>query len=203
MQREFSEDPVVTVILYRGGLWICSLRSIFLGRCDWNLVLKTTYCCWTRVSFVTATRYSSAWMKFYDSHAIQQCVNEILWQPRARAVRGWTFGFSHAIQPCVTDILQQPRDRAVRGWKFVTATRQSSAWMKFCDSHAIQQCVNEILWQPRARAVRGWTLVFSHAIQPCVNDILQQPRDRAVRGWKFVTATRQSSAWMKFYAATR
>jgi len=80
----------------------------------------------------SATRYSRAWMIFCNSHATEQCVDEILWQPRARAVRGWNFVFSHAIQPCVNDILQQPRDRAVRGWNFVF-------------SHAIQQCVNEIL----------------------------------------------------------
>ena len=29
-------------------------------------------------NFVTATRYSSVWMKFCDSHMIEQCVDEIL-----------------------------------------------------------------------------------------------------------------------------
>ena len=130
-------------------------------------------------------------MEFYDSHVVQQCVNEILWQPRDRAVRGWTFMTatwwsnawmrfcdSHAIQQCVNDILWLSRDRAVREWNFMTttwyssawmnfmtATRYSSAWMKLCDSHAIQQCVNETSWQPCDRAVREWnfTLYFLHS----------------------------------------
>jgi len=57
-------------------------------------------------------------MKFCGSHAIEQCVDEILWQP------------------CDTAVLEL---------NFVTATRYSSAWMKFCDSHVMEQCVDEIL----------------------------------------------------------